>query len=105
MQNAWKAQRDVPPVTPLAIEISKARNAKGFTFAGPTTATVIRLDASGPPRQRLHRCCFRHAEIKRLGRSSSREIGTSRNCDTLPCTQKDIQRWPKPSSPRIFRNG
>jgi 3-methyladenine DNA glycosylase Tag len=37
MENAWKAPRDVPPVTPLAIEISKARNAKGFRFAGPVT--------------------------------------------------------------------
>ena len=35
IQNRWTGDGDVPAQTPLAVEVSKALNAKGFKFVGP----------------------------------------------------------------------
>jgi DNA-3-methyladenine glycosylase I len=64
IQNAWRTQEDVPPVTPLAVEISKALKAKGFKFVGPTMVYAW-MQAVGLVNDHIIPC-FRRAEIERL---------------------------------------
>ena len=72
IQNAWERQEEVPPVTPLADEISKALKAKGFKFVGPIMVYAW-MQAVGLVNDHIVPC-FRHAEIGRLARTPGRAI-------------------------------
>jgi DNA-3-methyladenine glycosylase I len=71
IQNEWQTQGDVPAVTPLAIEISKALKDKGFKFVGPTSVYAW-MQAVGLVNDHII-SCFRHREIKHLASSPSRD--------------------------------
>ncbi len=62
--NAWKSQKDVPVVTPLATDISKALKDRGFKFVGPTMIYAW-MQAVGLVNDHVV-SCFRYAEISRL---------------------------------------
>jgi DNA-3-methyladenine glycosylase I len=64
VQNAWKTQSDVPVVTSLATEISKALKDRGFKFVGPTMVYAW-MQAVGLVNDHVV-ACFRHSEISRL---------------------------------------
>jgi DNA-3-methyladenine glycosylase I len=65
VQNRWDQMAQVPAQTPLSVDISKALKAKGFKFTGPVI-TYAWLQATGLVNDHLT-CCFRHAEVTRLG--------------------------------------
>lgn len=65
IHNAWAATGDVPAQTPLSLEMSKALKAKGFNFVGPVIVYAF-MQAVGIVNDHLT-CCFRHAEIRRMG--------------------------------------
>jgi DNA-3-methyladenine glycosylase I len=56
---------DVPAQTPLAVEVSKALNAKGFKFVGPVIVYAW-MQAVGMVNDHLTGC-YRHAPIRKLG--------------------------------------
>ena len=56
----------IPAQTPLSLEMSKALKAKGFKFVGPVIVYAW-MQATGLVNDHLT-CCFRHAEIARLGK-------------------------------------
>ena len=56
----------IPAQTPLSVEMSKALKAKGFKFTGPVIVYAW-MQATGLVNDHLT-CCFRHAEIARLGK-------------------------------------
>lgn len=64
VQNAWTAQAEVPPQTPLSVEVSKALKARGFRFCGPVI-TYAFLQATGVVNDHLV-SCFRWDEVRRL---------------------------------------
>ncbi len=64
VQNRRARRGDVPAVTPVAAEISKALKSKGFKFVGPTIVYAW-MQAVGIVNDHLI-TCFRHREIKRL---------------------------------------
>jgi DNA-3-methyladenine glycosylase I len=64
IQNRWKAQQDVPAVTPLANKVSSALKDKGFKFVGPTKAYAW-MQAVGLVNDHVV-SCFRHAEVATL---------------------------------------
>jgi DNA-3-methyladenine glycosylase I len=70
IQNNRARQGDVPAVTPLAEELSKALKSKGFKFVGPTIAYAW-MQAVGIVNDHLA-TCFRHREIKRLASGGRR---------------------------------
>jgi DNA-3-methyladenine glycosylase I len=79
LQNHRAHQGEVPAVTPIAAEISKALKSKGFKFVGPTIAYAW-MQAVGMVNDHIT-TCFRHAEIKRLAggrRGSGRKAAPAR---------------------------
>ena len=70
LQNDRARQGDVPAVTPVAEEISKALKSKGFKFVGPTIVYAW-MQAVGIVNDHIT-SCFRHREIKRLARRAPR---------------------------------
>ena len=66
IQNHWTEMSQVPAQTPEAAEMSKALKAKGFKFTGPVIVYAW-MQATGLVNDHLT-CCYRHAEIKRLGK-------------------------------------
>ena len=65
IQNAWTDVGQVPPQTPLAVEISKALKAKGFKFVGPVIVYAW-MQAVGMVNDHLT-CCHRYAPIRAMG--------------------------------------
>jgi len=65
IQNTWDHMSQVPAQTPLSVEISKALKGKGFNFVGPVIVYAW-LQATGLVNDHLT-CCFRHAEVRRMG--------------------------------------
>jgi len=61
VQNAWQAQSDVPPVSPLAERVSAELKRRGFAFVGPTIV-YAHLQATGLINDHLV-SCPRHAEL------------------------------------------
>ncbi|MEL6452201.1 MAG: DNA-3-methyladenine glycosylase I [Pseudomonadota bacterium] len=60
LQNHWATQADVPPSTPLSVQISKDLKQRGFTFCGPTIVYAF-LEATGLVNDHIT-TCHRHAE-------------------------------------------
>ena len=63
IQSNRTRQGDVPAVTPLAEELSKALKSKGFKFVGPTIVYAW-MQAVGVVNDHIA-TCFRHRELKR----------------------------------------
>ncbi|HTV78314.1 MAG TPA: DNA-3-methyladenine glycosylase I [Steroidobacteraceae bacterium] len=66
IQNDRARAGDVPAVTPVALEMSKALKSKGFKFVGPTIVYAF-MQAVGVVNDHVT-SCFRHRQVKRLGR-------------------------------------
>ena len=70
LQNRRARQGDVPALTPVAMDISKALKAKGFKFVGPTIVYAW-MQAAGLVNDHIT-SCFRHREIVRLAKTTRR---------------------------------
>jgi DNA-3-methyladenine glycosylase I len=70
VQNRRRALREVPAETAVSRELSRDLRRRGFTFAGPTICYAF-MQAAGLVNDHLT-SCFRHAEVRRLGRTSGR---------------------------------
>jgi DNA-3-methyladenine glycosylase I len=66
VQNDFTKHGQVPAQTPLSVEMSKALKARGFKFTGPVIVYAW-MQATGLVNDHLT-CCFRHAEVKKMGR-------------------------------------
>lgn len=62
--NTWATGRDIPAVTPLAEQISKALKKEGFSFVGPTIVYAF-MQAVGMVNDHVV-SCFRHRELSRI---------------------------------------
>jgi len=62
LQNAWKAQHQLPAQTPLSVAMSKDLTARGFKFVGPTICYSL-MQAVGLVNDHLVGC-FRHRELR-----------------------------------------
>jgi DNA-3-methyladenine glycosylase I len=60
--NAWRAQEELPAVTPLSETLSKEMKRRGFSFLGPTVL-YSHLQAVGLINDHLVEC-FRHKEVQ-----------------------------------------
>lgn len=67
IQNRWRAPRDVPAVTDIAVALSRALKARGFVFVGPTICYAF-MQAVGLVNDHLVGC-FRRREVERLAHS------------------------------------
>jgi DNA-3-methyladenine glycosylase I len=76
IQNRRRAPRQVPAETALSRELSRDLRRRGFTFVGPTICYAF-LQAAGLVNDHLI-SCFRHAEVRRLGRKAGRGRGSKR---------------------------
>ena len=65
IQNAWRSMAEVPAVTPLAEQLSKALKQRGFRFVGPTIVYAY-LQSAGFVNDHLVGCP-RHAAVAALG--------------------------------------
>ena len=68
INNAWKAQSDVPTRSPESDEMSKGLKKKGFKFIGSTTCYAY-MQAVGMVNDHLV-SCFRHSEVKKLQKNA-----------------------------------
>jgi DNA-3-methyladenine glycosylase I len=66
IQNHWTGRGDVPAQTPVAVEMAKALKARGFKFCGPVIVYAF-MQAVGMVNDHTADC-FRHAEVKGMGR-------------------------------------
>jgi DNA-3-methyladenine glycosylase I len=66
IQNAFQSSTEVPAVTPEAQQMSRDLLKRGFKFVGPTICYAF-MQAVGMVNDHLLGC-FRHAQVKRLGR-------------------------------------
>jgi DNA-3-methyladenine glycosylase I len=66
LQGNRKTQGDIPTVTPLSQEMSKAMKARGLKFVGPTIVYAW-MQAVGIVNDHIA-SCFRHPELKRPAR-------------------------------------
>lgn len=62
LQNHCKTMKDVPPVTDLAVKISKDLKKRGFTFVGPTIIYAM-MQAVGMVNDHLV-TCFRYKDLQ-----------------------------------------
>lgn len=76
IQNRRLAPRQVPAETALSRELSRDLRRRGFTFVGPTICYAF-MQAAGLVNDHLT-SCFRHAEVRRLGRKPGRGRGGRR---------------------------
>ena len=76
IQNRRLAPRQVPAETALSRELSRDLRRRGFTFVGPTICYAF-MQAAGLVNDHLI-SCFRHAEVRRLGRKPGRGRGENR---------------------------
>ena len=63
IRNRWKRHRQVPAVTPLAMELSKDLASRGFRFVGPTIIYAL-MQATGLVNDHLV-TCFRYRAVSR----------------------------------------
>ncbi len=61
----------IPAQTPLSVEVAKSLKAKGFKFTGPVIVYAW-MQATGLVNDHLT-CCFRHAEIARMGKPGGKK--------------------------------
>ena len=73
VQNAWRAQTELPAVTPLAEKVGKDMKARGFSFFGPTIA-YAHMQATGLVNDHIVGC-FRHAEVAALAAGVAAKLG------------------------------
>lgn len=73
VQNRFAALADIPASTPLSDRISKDLKRRGFKFVGSTIVYAY-LQAVGVVNDHTIDC-FRHAEVKELGRRSREDQG------------------------------
>ena len=66
LQNTWSRMEYVPAYTPLSDKISKALKKRGFKFAGSTIVYAYMQSIGMVNDHTLN--CFRHEEVKLLGR-------------------------------------
>lgn len=66
LQNHWATQAEVPPMTPLSVQISKDLKARGFKFCGPTIVYAF-LQATGLVNDHITTCA-RHGACAALAR-------------------------------------
>ena len=78
IQNHRRAPRQVPAETAVSRELSRDLRRRGFTFAGPTICYAL-MQAAGLVNDHLT-SCFRHAEVRRLGRKPGRGREAKRRC-------------------------
>src|SRR5262245_26811022 len=64
VRNSWRRPAQRPAETPLAVEVSKALKARGFSFVGPTIVYAF-MQAVGMVNDHLV-SCYRHAEVEKL---------------------------------------
>ena len=64
VQNAWKNQREVPPVSPLSEAIARERKQLGFTFLR-STIVYAHMQATGMVNDHLT-SCFRYEQVRAL---------------------------------------
>lgn len=67
IQNRWKHLKELPASTPESEAMSKDLKKRGFNFVGPTICYAF-MQAVGMVNDHVVGC-YRHKEIKRLGRS------------------------------------
>ncbi|MFL4470291.1 DNA-3-methyladenine glycosylase I [Tateyamaria armeniaca] len=60
LQNAFATQNDVPPSTPMSVQVSKDLKARGFKFCGPTIVYAF-MEATGLVNDHIL-SCHRHSE-------------------------------------------
>jgi DNA-3-methyladenine glycosylase I len=70
IQNRRLSPRHIPTETALSRELSRDLRRRGFSFVGPTICYAF-MQAAGLVNDHLV-SCFRHAEVRRLGRKRSR---------------------------------
>ena len=62
VQNAWKSQGEVPPVSPLSDAIAREMKKRGFTFLG-STIVYAHMQATGMVNDHLT-SCFRYEQVR-----------------------------------------
>ena len=67
VQNRWDALGQVPAQTPVAAQMAKALNAKGFKYCGPVIVYAF-MQAVGMVNDHVT-TCFRHEEVKGMARA------------------------------------
>jgi DNA-3-methyladenine glycosylase I len=76
IQNRRRGPRQVPPATAISRDLSRDLRRRGFTFTGPTICYAL-MQAAGLVNDHVT-SCFRHAEVRRLGREAGRRRGAER---------------------------
>lgn len=71
IQNTWIEPQKIPALTQLSIEVSKDLKNRGFKYVGPTVV-YSHMQATGMINDHIEQC-FRHKEIRELGRNFSLE--------------------------------
>jgi DNA-3-methyladenine glycosylase I len=66
IQNDFERVDQVPAQTPLAVDMAKALKSRGYKYCGPVIVYAF-MQAVGIVNDHLT-CCFRHDEIRRMGR-------------------------------------
>lgn len=66
LQNRWAQQADVPPQTPLSVQVSKDLKKAGFKFCGPTIVYAW-MEACGLVNDHIV-TCHRHEAVARMVR-------------------------------------
>ncbi|QXT39733.1 DNA-3-methyladenine glycosylase I [Gymnodinialimonas ceratoperidinii] len=66
LRNRFDTMAEVPPSTPMSLQMSKDLKKAGFKFCGPTIVYAW-LEATGVVNDHLT-CCFRHDEVAALAR-------------------------------------
>jgi DNA-3-methyladenine glycosylase I len=64
IQNKWKAHRELPATTPLALRLSNDLRQRGFRFVGPTICYAM-MQATGIVNDHVL-SCFRYAPVARM---------------------------------------
>jgi len=67
VENKFKTSADIPPQTPVSLEISKALKKEGFKFVGPTTVYAF-MQSMGFVNDHLV-SCIRHKECAKLAKN------------------------------------
>jgi DNA-3-methyladenine glycosylase I len=70
VSNRWKQPAQRPAETPLAVEVSKALKARGFSFVGPTIVYAF-MQAVGIVNDHLVGC-YRHSEVEKLAKAPAK---------------------------------
>lgn len=66
LQNRFATQADVPPSTPMSVQVSRDLKARGFKFCGPTIVYAF-MEATGLVNDHIL-TCHRHTECAAMAR-------------------------------------